>query len=714
MARHAGFAAVASVTEGMVNSVLASYAESISPLLFPLPQTITVGPVAVSFAGLVEMDPPTVELHANPNNLIIVHLTFQSQFLAQATGIPQRRWKVRLSATVSTAVTTVISNNLVLAAVDLSHTTLQSLQVRQLAGPPLPDVVLGALQSPALAASATAFVNSMPQLTLSTPLVSSRISQSVPATFKETGVSLFEWYRIDLTASRVVLQVLEKALTAAVDFAGFSQGDVSQLVDLTRVSGVGSIYVSTITPDTDTSFPPLLVKQGETAGDQVAFALNMDVLSAIVARQVSPPIGGTPIARDIVLNGVSLGYATFEKPLRGKEDGLALYFDVRAKGVHVTGVAIMQAYLQTYDGPTNFIKDDTWRLLVGALNIDFPWELNFLIAIGEVYFFTHIFLFMFVALININGLFRIIDDLLRTVDDILAKLDPANLGVNAQQKLQGQAYSLGLPAPWLRPLPGLTQPNYNGMVRNVAFTHESVDVGLRLSAEPRLSSRPIAVFSTTDWPAYRRQPIPVTLKLRADWERLAASPIMLTWEVRRTDTNVVVATAVKRYDDPNGNGVSIPHHSEALYIVEAFDVRCSVTIALGNQTGEIWSGQQTIPIFDPIDRTRNYVRWGPHIVHFANAGTGNEVWAHVRTSRIHRTAVAARCKMLWLKVTGLQPGQKASLQYIDSLGFPLGEINDHRDVLCEYCFFGGPDKFTPFPAENFFEPHPAVIGMGHL
>jgi len=34
------------------------------------------------------------------------------------------------------------------------------------------------------------------------------------------------------------------------------------------------------------------------------------------------------------------------------------------------------------------------------------------------------------------------------------------------------------------------------------------------------------------------------------------------------------------------------------------------------------------------------------------------------------------------------------------------ELNDHRDVLCEYCFSGGPDKFTPFPAENVFEAHP--------
>src|SRR5215831_13247437 len=111
MARHAGFAAVASITEGMINTILSSYAESISPLIFPLPQTITVAGSTVSFAGIVEMDPPVVELHANPVNLITVHLTLRTQFLAQATGVPEKHWTVQLSETLSTNPTTIISNN---------------------------------------------------------------------------------------------------------------------------------------------------------------------------------------------------------------------------------------------------------------------------------------------------------------------------------------------------------------------------------------------------------------------------------------------------------------------------------------------------------------------------------------------------------------------------------------------------------------------------
>lgn len=37
----------------------------------------------------------------------------------------------------------------------------------------------------------------------------------------------------------------------------------------------------------------------------------------------------------------------------------------------------------------------------------------------------------------------------------------------------------------------------------------------------------------------------------------------------------------------------------------------------------------------------------------------------------------------------------ARFQYLDELPFPVAELNDHRAEICEYCFFGGPDKWEP-------------------
>ena len=120
------------------------------------------------------------------------------------------------------------------------------------------------------------------------------------------------------------------------------------------------------------------------------------------------------------------------------------------------------------------------------------------------------------------------------------------------------------------------------------------------------------------------------------------------------------------------------------------------TITLGSQVGEVWSGVQTIPIADWIDRHHKYVHWGPRAVFFKNAGTHDEWQTSRRQSRIHRTAVAARCREL------RRSRLSRAFEYFDALPFPSNDLNRHRGPLCEYCFFGGPEKLTALPAEDWF------------
>jgi hypothetical protein len=35
------------------------------------------------------------------------------------------------------------------------------------------------------------------------------------------------------------------------------------------------------------------------------------------------------------------------------------------------------------------------------------------------------------------------------------------------------------------------------------------------------------------------------------------------------------------------------------------------------------------------------------------------------------------------------------LDYLDALPFPAGDIDAHRGRVCDFCFYGGPDKATP-------------------
>jgi hypothetical protein len=90
----------------------------------------------------------------------------------------------------------------------------------------------------------------------------------------------------------------------------------------------------------------------------------------------------------------------------------------------------------------------------------------------------------------------------------------------------------------------------------------------------------------------------------------------------------------------------------------------------------------------------------------------------LRRAQPRPAAVAARCRMLKLKAasvapTSTHPGVASPFTYRDDLGFLWEDLSKNRKILCEYCFFGGPDKTVPFDRDDWFEPLPGfVIGHG--
>jgi hypothetical protein len=102
-----------------------------------------------------------------------------------------------------------------------------------------------------------------------------------------------------------------------------------------------------------------------------------------------------------------------------------------------------------------------------------------------------------------------------------------------------------------------------------------------------------------------------------------------------------------------------------------------------------------VEIVDPLDRTHPYVQWKrtrrvPNTVnYFWGQNEVSGYWLTERRSTIHRTALPGRCKF----ATRYSP--KAALQYSDALPFPVEQLAAHRKKVCEYCFFGGPDKTQP-------------------
>lgn len=717
MARHAGFAAVATITRGLIDNIAAAYVEhGTAPTFFPAPTSVAAGGTTVSFAGIFEMLGPTVELHPNPADLVTIHFKFRSSLrarVATSASLRYRRYDVEVGGAVNLGLITQIVNNQVVVGINTQAVTFGALTVRSTGGAALPPAVVQALQSPALAAAATALVRSRPNLMLTQPVLDATIEKVQPGNFKDSGISIFEWFRISLTASRVVVKPLEGVLNVAVDFAGYTRGDPNALVDLTSTHGGGVTYVRTITPqqvEQGLTRDPYVVRHGYPAGGSMAVLFNMAVVSR-VAESISSQTSGTRIAKGATLLSLSLGYSTFTKPLYpGQRDGLRLGFKAKSHpgGVVATGAVYIHPMFTTFDGPTDFLRPPYWSLLVAHSELSVPWYVDFAI----VAFAT----FLSILVPYLMPIFAVAA--LTVVSGIIPSLLDNARG-QAQNAITSGVMDVGLPSIGTTALPGLPGAVFTTKTRHVAITAEGIDASVNASASG--SSAPSQLAGPTEWHAEYKEPMAFSLQLS---QRLAAMSgnLSLVWEVFRGDTNALVSTVTRPYvpardslidistglgsrggvrPSRDSNGITVGLRHQDLYLLDSIKVRCTVTATVGDQVGEIWSTERVVVVQDNLDRRHKFVHWGPHMVYFANAGTGGETWSHDRTSRIHRTACGARCLML-RRNASRTARTRPTFRYTDALPYSWAHLYQNRHYLCEYCFFGGPDKTKPFPEHDWF------------
>lgn len=712
MSTHAGFAVVASARQGSINTVLATIFSEIGPFFFPLPQTVNVGGVIVSFGGIAQIAAPVLEFHPNPLNAVRGNFAFFSTFNAKVGNGPAYRWRVRLDVAADVAISLGPVNGKIILQANTASITIQPLKVTFLQGPPPPAAVTDALQSAEFAAVATAAVRRLPPFTLAT-LAPAEFSRTQPATFKDSDYSVFDWFSFTLLVSNTVVRIFEDAVTIAANFSQITNGDANALVDLTRTHGGGSIYVERITDDTDVEdpkFPIIPVETSYTAGTSLATSFNIAVVTHIFGV-ISPQVAHTPISKQAELRWINGGYSRFEKPFRGNEDGLVINIGVLVMGAIDAIVTVnLQPCLRIYDRSAN-IGTEGWTLFVARVDVAIPWQVEFVLGIAQALAVAvGMIITLPVAILGHKALPLVTE----TFDDInkaFAQGDTENIAAAQKLTIQNSAYDAKLPG-----------------ARYISVTADAIDIGFGTGASAPFSlpqdPSDGASISPDVWSVYDRRPIKTAVTLTPQWATLVRNKLQAVWEVRRKDTNAVVVTGSAPYLSVLGNGVSIPHHSQALYLVSEYVVRCTLTMTLGNQTGEIWAGVQSIKIPDEIDRSHPYVEWGPKFVYFSNPGTAKQgvpdTWVRLSRSRIHRTAVAARCLMLKRaasdrvaatereRTTGHYISKHPKFRYKDFLPFSRETLSEHRKELCEYCFFGGPEKQVPFPAEDWFEPNQKV------
>jgi hypothetical protein len=741
MARHANFAAVMTVREDVINMAIVSYVNGLGPYYFPPPVLFQVGGVNVAINGIVEMVPPKLELHANSNNLVTVHFAFKCDLKAQISsqGGSIKNWTVQFNATVNNVglITTIQNGNIILG-IDTTQVMFPPFAIKVLKGSPIPSPILSALQSSTMAAAATNFVRTISPILISPPMLRNQIH------FTNTKKIPFV---VDLFAIRIVVKLFEQAITVAVDLAGqahsgtapisSTSGNPTALVDLTKVAGPGSTYVFTPEYNVGGSTAVYIrdyIENGvpEFLKGNCALIVNHNFISQIV-DQISQQIWyrepgtsgfadygyhGEYVDKNVRLISISLYYDQFYSDMcpQNYEEGFKVEFEVTVEEgpwFSVNGSFFLQPYTiggspasySVWDDNGNEIivhpdyitPGDIWNIRITNVTIDEPDWVDFAIAVfGITLTIAYPVLvghFVMAAL----GLMGAID---ATISDV-------------EKHMTGDVFTL----PELSDtLPGLTTTSYSVSIANLSFTQEGIDVGAYLSTDLNLA--PMATIVPTHQSVYNKSPIDVTLQLRDNMKKYT-NQLKVSWTVRRGDTKQVVMSVSKNYNDPSGNGVHIPHHSANLYHLNSFDVSCSLMIGLGNQLGKIWSGKQTITMDDRFDRNYKYIEWA-HLVSFRDSQSEDTWYTHYRKSHIHRTAVSARCKMLkefYYYNISYDPGKhwdndsshdnpyEQYARYRKTLPFGADDpdsLNKHRKSLCDYCFFGGPDKVIPFPKEDWF------------
>jgi hypothetical protein len=202
------------------------------------------------------------------------------------------------------------------------------------------------------------------------------------------------------------------------------------------------------------------------------------------------------------------------------------------------------------------------------------------------------------------------------------------------------------------------------------------------------------------WPVEDLRPI----TCRADLVAGVANPddpaLRRTWRLYSA-SGALLEEIDRPYNDPAVSTYDIDHAGPDRMALPGFTVYVRVYRQDQGTTSELGACNFKVQVKDRFDRQHPYVRWRHLAIFFVPAPTVDDPHRQrtvfdKRRSAIHRTAIPGRCSMLG-KASGKidKPASPShEIEYFDELPFPVDQLNQHRDVLCEYCFYGGPDKTT--------------------
>lgn len=675
------FAANTVVSERLINRCLTTYlANLVNPrsgsFSVPVLQDIEGATQSVLFDG--EFSVISVNATLRPNTQGIIHLTVRLYADAtvsawRTTGPPSLPIatftpEIVLSTTIDLPLVAQVVGDQFQLGVNLAIASVTSFSV-DLFSPSLPNAyqaaVNTALADPVVLAALTAALHGLGFLPSTTALIPAfyEITMERPLSPGQ------QWFSVRLPVSQLVFQVGFRRLAVGVNVAPFTSASLADLDDH-------------LAPDPD--------DRRNTV--DVATVANLQFLEDFLKTQVFPAMRNEFVAQQLRLNQISS--FTF-KPIgtrRGFQQGVEVVVDLTYWTdsfiqFNIAGNTKVDARATIHGYP--YIQYGRLYFEVNDIDIELPaWITTATIAIN----FVFPFLGMAVPIL--------MDKLLHdTVADILKSA----AGVSTSNSLDLRQELL---------LPRTIGPLYGMSNVSVAINTDpgfkvlavSGDFGPPSRILPRLTCNveEIATQIPADYPVYDIRKIGmlpgfiiVSLFVPEGLFNPKDPSVRVRWEVFFNGKLVPNVGRDVKLRDPSAKELRVipllftnPNRTD-----QDLAITCRLYRPLGATTDEFINQRINILSIDPRpDDQKPYVKWS-HWVKFWN---GYKLVDRLRHSAIHKLPGKGGCKF---SNQYLNPALRArnkfgSIRHMVDLPFEPVALRQNLDLVCPYCFFGGPDK-TP-------------------
>jgi hypothetical protein len=709
MSLHAGFAAALSFTGGALQGFLhAAYVNKRIPgRLKGHSQVFGVADIAYDFS----MAEPQIELVAGVQG-VTLHFDLLGSATFTGSGKPAVTTQLRIKATALGAVLAVPIPDFggaIQFGVDSSGMAISDYSVKMVGGDD-PTPVYGF--SPGNALTATVALQAI-------AAGSSHLALTPP--------QLAHFVKLKYTL-KLAVRASADSLNIGVDVDGLTTGTPAQLVDLNRLVGAKgwkkTLYQSVHVADDEYGEPIYEQQWGTTKhrvsgahNTAVAVALNETVFQDIYRRfgrhrvfayfetlkyldvvaRIAPLEGKFPVTAyepsDLeltALDGLDIAFHTDYLQITGTGSN---YSVIPAHADFSLKTRIVRTY---FDGDTQFLMSykyaDGFNAESYDVNVSDPdWVTGIMVLA----------LFTGINLIPHSG--AVMLAVAAVEETLLATLVGSLIGAEQDELTPAVLDSMtGFHSALQYKLPHTTYPKFSIRCEDVLVRPENATAWFTLTTE----ASPARIYIKTapqstgtgsieqaQWSAVTLDPIVIKFTSGGALYNPDDTRVRIKWQVHGNQIGILLLDTDVPIGDAGATQISIDHAANAYQAYKKFIVRCRVYRPWDNQTDELFKQELDITILDKLDRTHPYVHWN-HTVFYQgySAKEGNPAreplgWQTVsRKSHIHYTNAAKRCRFADAFSPDTEP------VYLDTLPFPIGLADQHRDLVCPYCFFGGPDK----------------------